>query len=115
MLGGALAAGMTCHEPASGKKRVLNGMLTILFDPARLSEGASFANEMQSFIEWVKASPPQPGFDRVLLAGEPEKMTRAERLVEGIPVDETSWDEILAAAERLKVDPAEINRLAGLR
>ena len=115
LLGGALAAGMTCHEPASGKKRVLNGMLTILFDPARLSEGASFANEMQSFIEWVKASPPQPGFDRVLLAGEPEKLTRAKRLVEGIPVDETSWDEILTAAERLKVDPAEINRLAGLR
>jgi hypothetical protein len=25
-----------------------------------------------------------------------------------------SWNEILAAAERLKVDPAKINRLAGV-
>ena len=114
LLGGALAAGMTCHEPASGKKRVLNGMLTILFDPAKLSQGAMFASEMTSFLEWVKASPPQPGFDHVRLAGEPERETRARRTAEGIPVDETTWGDILQAAERLKVDPAEINRLAGL-
>ena len=114
LLGGALAAGMTCHEPASGKKRVLNGMLTILFDPARLSEGASFTSEMQSFIEWVKASPPQPGVDCVKLAGDPERETRAKRLAEGIPVDETSWDQILDAAERLHVSRSTINRLAGL-
>jgi uncharacterized oxidoreductase len=114
LLGGALAAGMACHAPASGEKRVLNGMLTILFDPAKLSEGALFGNEMTGFLDWVKASPPQPGFDHVRLAGEPERETRAKRLAEGIPVDETSWGDILKAAERLKVNPAEVNRLAGL-
>ena len=114
LLGGALAAGMACHEPYTGKKRVLNGMLTILFDPTKLSEGALFGDEMKGFIDWVKASPAQPGFDHVRLAGEPEREMRAKRLAEGIPVDETSWSDILKAAERLKVDPAEINRLAGL-
>ncbi len=114
LLGGALAAGMACHEPYTGKKRVLNGMLTILFDPTKLSEGALFGDEMKGFIDWVKASPAQPGFDHVRLAGEPEREMRAKRLAEGIPVDETSWGDILKAAERLKVDPAEINRLAGL-
>jgi uncharacterized oxidoreductase len=114
LLGGALAAGMACHEPYTGKKRVLNGMLTILFDPTKLSEGALFGDEMKGFIDWVKASPAQQGFDHVRLAGEPEREMRAKRLAEGIPVDETSWGDILKAAERLKVDPAEINRLAGL-
>ena len=114
LLGGALAAGMACHEPYTGKKRVLNGMLTILFDPTKLSEDALFGDEMKGFIDWVKASPAQPGFDHVRLAGEPEREMRAKRLAEGIPVDETSWSDILKAAERLKVDPAEINRLAGL-
>ncbi len=114
LLGGALAAGMSCHQPASGERRVLNGMLTILFDPAKLSDGALFASEMKGFIDWVKASPPQAGFDRVRLAGEPEREMRAKRLMEGIPVDDTSWGDILKAAERLKVNPAEINRLAGL-
>ena len=114
LLGGALAAGMTCHEPASGKKRVLNGMLTILFDPAKLSEGALFSAEMCSFIDWVKSSPPQEGFDQVRLAGEPEREMRAIRLAKGIPVDETSWSDILTAAERLGVSRSEVNRLAGL-
>ena len=114
LLGGALAAGMACHEPATGEKRVLNGMLTIIFDPAKLASGAMFGSEMKAFLEWVKASPPQPGFDRVRLAGEPEREMRAKRMAEGIPVDETTWGDILKAAERLKVDPAEINRLAGI-
>ncbi len=114
LLGGALAAGMSVHGPASGARRVLNGMLTILFDPAKLSDGALFAAEMQGFIDWVKASPPQSGFDRVRLAGEPEREMRAWRLAHGIPVDETTWGDILKAAARLKVDPGEINRLAGL-
>lgn len=114
LLGGALAAGMTCHEPASGKKRVLNGMLTILFDPAKLSEGALFGSEMNAFLDWVTASPPQPGFDKVRLAGEPEREMRAKRLADGIPVDEISWNDILLAAERLKLNPAEISRLAGV-
>ena len=89
-------------------------MLTIIFDPAKLSDGALFASEMKGFLEWVKASPAQPGFDRVRLAGEPEREYRAKRMAEGIPIDETSWGDILKAAERLKVDPAQINRLAGL-
>ena len=89
-------------------------MLTTLFDPAKLSPGALFGSEMKAFIDWVKASPPQPGFDKVRIAGEPEREMCARRMAEGIPVDETSWADILKAAERLKVNPAEINRLAGL-
>jgi uncharacterized oxidoreductase len=73
-----------------------------------------FGDEMKAFLEWVKASPAQPGFDRVRLAGEPERETRAKRMAEGIPVDETSWNDILTAAERLKVNPKEVSRLAGV-
>ncbi len=112
LLGGALAAGMAVSEPFTGKKRILNGMLTILFDPEKLSDGDLFGTQMNNFIEWVKASPPQPGTDHVRLAGEPEREMRAKRLAQGIPVDATSWGEILKAAEKLKVDPAEIDRLA---
>ena len=41
-------------------------------------------------------------------------MTRAKRLAEGIPVDETTWTEILAAAGALGVNPADLNRHVGL-
>jgi hydroxycarboxylate dehydrogenase B len=115
LLGGALAGGLAVHEAASGKQRVLNGMLTILFDPHRLGDARVFGPEMQAFIDWVKASPPQAGTDQVRVAGEPEREMRAKRLAEGIPVDANTWIELLAAAEKLGRDPAELNRLAGLQ
>ena len=115
LLGGALAAGLACGGPATGERRVLNGMLTIILDPKAIADVATFERETRAFLDWVSASPPRAGFDRLRLAGEPEREWRAKRLAEGIPVDANSWNEILAAAARLKVDPAKINRLAGVK
>jgi len=114
LLGGALAGGLTLHTPGSGKQRVLNGMLTILFDPQRLGDRAQVGAEMTAFLDWVKASPPQAGVDHVRVAGEPERESRARRLAEGIPVDTTTWSELRAAAEKLGRDPALLDHLAGV-
>ncbi len=114
LLGGALAAGLACAGPATGENRVLNGMLSIIIDPKAIADVASFERETRAFLDWVTASPARAGFDKVRLAGEPEREWRAKRLAEGIPVDANSWSEILDAAARLKVDPARINRLAGI-
>ena len=114
LLGGALAGSLAVHGPADGRQRVVNGMLTLLLDPERLVGGTQFQHEMRACIEWVKASPPQPGFDRVRVAGEPEREMRAHRLAHGIPVDDTTWRDLLAAAARLGRDPAEVARLAEL-
>jgi uncharacterized oxidoreductase len=69
---------------------------------------------MQDFLDWVVASPPQAGVDRVRVAGEPERESRARRSAQGIPVDETTWSDLLAAAGKLGRDPARVNALAGL-
>jgi uncharacterized oxidoreductase len=114
LLGGALAAGLAVNEPADGKRRVLNGMLTIVIDPKKIADQASFQQQMQSCLDWIKASPPQPGVERVLVAGEPERASRAKRLAEGVPVDHATWKEILAAAEKLGVQPSTLNRHVGL-
>jgi uncharacterized oxidoreductase len=114
LLGGALAAGLACAGPATGERRVLNGMLSVIIDPKAIADVAIFEREARAFLDWVSASPPRAGFDKVRLAGAPEREWRAKRLAEGIPVDANSWNEILAAAARLKVDPAKISRLAGV-
>lgn len=114
LLGGALAGGLAVHGRGEGKQRVLNGMLTVLFDPARLGDSALCSSEMHAFLDWVVASPPQAGIDRVRVAGEPEREMRAQRLAHGIPVDATTWTELLAAAARLGRDADLVNRLAGL-
>jgi hydroxycarboxylate dehydrogenase B len=114
LLGGALAGGATQRMPGDGRQRVINGMLTILIDPARLGTAAVYGAEMQGFIDWVKASRPQEGTDHVRVAGDPEREHRAKRLAEGIPVDATTWSELLAVAAKLGRDPALVGRLAGV-
>ena len=113
LLGGALAAGMTHHSEDVTQRRILNGMLTVLIDPAALADRAAFERETLAFIDWVKASPPREGFDSVRIAGEPERETRAQRTAHGVPVDATTWNEILEAAGKLGVDPTSVSAAAG--
>ena len=110
LLGGALAAGATQHTADKGQQRVLNGMLTVLINPALLADTAVYEKEALAFVDWVLASPPREGFDRVRLAGEPERESRARRLREGVPVDGITWQQILDAAGKLGVDPAAVAR-----
>jgi uncharacterized oxidoreductase len=114
LLGGALAAGTTQRDHDTTQRRVHNGMLSVLVDPQALGGGARFVQEAQAFIDWVKASPPREGFDAVQVAGEPERASRARRTAQGVPVDPTTWDEILAAAQKLGVPPARLQQIAGL-
>ena len=114
LLGGALAGGLAVQGSDDRRQRVLNGMLTILLDPARLGDIDLFARQAQAFLDWVKASPSQDGVGPVRVAGEPERETRARRSVEGIPVDATTWNELLDAAALLGRDPARLNQLAGV-
>ena len=114
LLGGALASGMTQRDHDSSKKRILNGMFSVLVDPAVLGDRAAFEAEALAFIDWVKASPPREGFEPVQVAGEPERAKRRQRTAEGVPVDATTWQEILAGATKLGVDAAAVNAAAGL-
>ena len=114
LLGGALAAGLSLHGEATGPKRVLNGMLCVLIDPVALGGVEAFEAQALAFVDSVLASPPREGFDRVRLAGEPERESRARRIANGVPIDATTWQHILAAALRLGVDPEVVNRVAGM-
>jgi uncharacterized oxidoreductase len=112
LLGGALTGGGTWHSPQTSRRRVWNSMLTILIDAAKLGTADAFASEAREFVAWLRKSPPAEGCDRVRLAGEPEREKRALREREGIPLDATTWKEILAAGEKVKVPAEKIERLA---
>ena len=114
LLGGALAAGMTQRTDDVSKKRVLNGMFSVLVDPAALGDRAAFEHEALAFIAWAQASPPREGFAPVQVAGDAERASRAHRSAEGVPVDATTWGEILDAATLLGVDRTQVNVAAGL-
>lgn len=101
-----LAGGLSGGGPNTGddtpRRGIVNNMLSFVFDPARLGDVAAFQREVAACIAHVKASPPQPG-EEVLVAGEPERRTMAQRLAEGIPIDDISWAGIVAAAATVGV------------
>jgi uncharacterized oxidoreductase len=112
LLGGALTGGGVTSYDNKTQRRVLNGMLSIVIDPKRLGTENAFAKDAKSFLAWLRASRAAPGHDRVRIAGEPEREYRAKREREGIPVDDETWKEILAAAAKLKLTADKINALA---
>jgi uncharacterized oxidoreductase len=112
LLGGALTGGGVTDYDNKTQRRVLNGMISIVIDPARLGTQQAFAKDAKSFLAWLRASRAAPGHDRVRIAGEPEREYRAKRERDGVPVDEETWKEIRAAAAKLKLSPERIDALA---
>ncbi len=112
LLGGALTGGGTWHSDDRSKKRVWNGMFTILIDPKRMGTADAFGAETTAFLESLRKSPVAPGFDKVRIAGEPERETRAKRERDGISVDNNTWNDIVAAGAKLKVERTALENLA---
>jgi hydroxycarboxylate dehydrogenase B len=113
LLGGALSGGGTEHQGGDrSKKRVWNGMLAILIDPARIENNGLFGKETVEFLAALRKSPVAPGFDKLRIAGDPERETRAKRERDGISVDDNTWKEIQAAASKVKLAPEKVDQLA---
>ena len=58
------------------------------------------AEEMQ---DRAHAIPPAPGFDEVLMPGDPEARTRATRERDGIPIEDAIWQQIVECAAELGI------------
>ena len=112
LLGGALAGGATGRAVSDGRRRVLNSMFSILVDPGKLGTAANLAAEMEGFVAYATASPPQPGLERVRTPGEPERETKARRLVDGIAVDSVTWGEIVGAGAKVGLAAERVEALA---
>ena len=48
-----------------------------VIDPARLGTAPAFGREARAFIDWLREGRVAPGFDKVRIAGDPEREYRA--------------------------------------
>jgi uncharacterized oxidoreductase len=103
LLGGALTGGGTWHQTSVQGRAVINSMLTILIDPAKLGTQTALETEALAFVDWLRQSPPAEGFEGVQIAGEPERKARLQRERDGIEIDLHTWQEIVDAAGKVGV------------
>lgn len=103
VLAGALTGG-GCSNPANAG-RVINGMLSIFIDPVFFASDAAFAGEIRRFIEWVKSSKKASPDGDILMPGEIEERTKAQRLASGIEIDDTTWSQLVKTAESVGLTP----------
>jgi uncharacterized oxidoreductase len=101
-LAGALTGG-GCSNPVN-RNRVVNGMLSILLDGSRFQADAAFAAEINRFIAWVKSSAKATPDGEILMPGEVEERTKARRLREGVPLDDTTWSQVRETARAVGLD-----------
>src|SRR5690606_3097230 len=95
LLGGALTGnGATRND----RSTMTNGMLSIYIDPARIDPAHVFDGEMARYVADVKSSRTVAGVDEVLIPGEPEQRTRAERGKNGVPLPDETWAAIVNSA-----------------
>jgi uncharacterized oxidoreductase len=89
-------------------------MLATVIDVSRLSDPGAIAGHVEATKAHIRSSRTAPGFDEVMLPGEPERRTAQQRTDAGIPVDETTWREIREAATSLGITDAEIDRIVAV-
>jgi hydroxycarboxylate dehydrogenase B len=111
IMAAAVAGGQGAfHE---GKGGILNSMLATVIDLSKLGDPAAIARDVESVKAHVKSARPAPGYDDVLVPGEPERRAAVRRMQQGIEVDDTTWRDIRAAAETLGITAAEFDQVVG--
>ena len=113
LLGGALAGNWTM-QPAGNRDygATINNMLSIVIDPDAFGGRAAYEAEATAMIEYLRSTQPAEGFDRVQLPGDPERATMAERLRDGVYIDDNSWQGIVKAARTVGIEESGIPEAA---
>jgi len=107
LLGGAL----TGNGATRTGRPMTNGMLAIYIDPARVDPAHFFDGEVARYVADVKSSRTVAGVDSVLIPGEPEQRTRAERGKTGVPLPDETWAAIAAAARTVGITEERIRQV----
>lgn len=94
---GAVLGGIgkpTLHSVDMTDDGMLWGTTLILVDLQRLGSLDLITAQVHEIVEYVKDTPLREGFSEVLYPGEFEVLNRRRRLVEGLYIEDATWNEI---------------------
>ncbi len=108
LLAGAVTTGRS-SDPADTVLR--NNMLSIFIAPAVYDKSGGVLAEATRFVEYVKASPPSTPGEPVLAPGEVERRNRAARQAGGVPLDDKTWADLVAAAASVGIEASKVDAI----
>jgi LDH2 family malate/lactate/ureidoglycolate dehydrogenase len=100
------ALGGADEPETTGPTGDMSGSFFLAIDPTVFRPFASYSRSVERLTERVTAVRPAPGFTEVLLPGDPELRTRAER-ASSVPLPEATVEAINAAAAVFGVPPLQ--------
>jgi LDH2 family malate/lactate/ureidoglycolate dehydrogenase len=101
-----LSGGAMADEVGAIRKRgkkVRNSQMFLAIDVARFMPVEEFTARIGHLVSIMKSTPAAPGYDEVLVAGDPEWRTEAERRANGIPIEDGNWETLCKTAARVGV------------
>ena len=90
-----------CSRPIS--PRLGNALFIMAINIEDFTPITNFEEHVTQLIDFVKASPTASGFDEILIPGERSGRTRRDRLANGIPLDDATWENLAKTARQVGV------------
>ena len=104
ILGGALTgSGVSAGIEDKEKRKFANGMLSLYVKVDNMVNFEYFLNEVKSYADFVRSSPPANKNGKVLIPGDKEISTYKDRLANGLPVAPIVWQNIKQTAKDLNI------------
>ena len=92
--------GTAPQPPPEGGRDRTGGIFLLVINPGAFGDADAYRETVSRTVGAIKATPPAPGVEEVLIPGEPEFRARAARGREGIALPDGTWDELGAVARR---------------
>ena len=101
LLGGSLSGqGCTRGAPVVAS----NGVLLTVHHIESFTDLETYYDEVESLLEHVRSSRLAPGFEEILVPGEPEFRSARQRQSTGIEVDDKTWSMIREELQHFRID-----------
>lgn len=111
LLAGALAGTSTIATAESLPRGVINNMFSVIIDPNGFDSAEAVESRTVEFYDFIKSRQPAKGRDEVLMPGDPERISQANRQKNGMPVDDETIRQIIEIGGEFSVDSKELESL----
>lgn len=104
----SIFASMLGGLSGEGDDGKIGGTMIVALDPAAFGDVDRYMARVDAAIDAVKAVPPAAGFSQVLVPGEPESTSRAQRRANGIPLPAETWRQLGELADQTHVPAMKV-------